>query len=182
MPDRPTSSFSRNMSAALRGYIRERAILQSDVARRIKRSEGYVSERLTGARAPDTDLIDAVALLAGVPSRSLHEELLRRAYSPTPDRAPDPDPDVAADVIVERARAGARKARPPTPPSSGWLSVAEMFGCTLVVTPRHRHGCPPRGAPSTTARGLELGLPAIPLGAARFAEGELDHEGDGGHQ
>lgn len=113
MPDRPTSSFSRSMSAALRGYIRERGISQSALAQSIERSEGFVSERLTGVRPPDTDMIDATAVLAGISTSRLYEELGRRACATEPD--PDP-PDATADAVVERARAAARKTRPPTPP------------------------------------------------------------------
>jgi transcriptional regulator with XRE-family HTH domain len=108
MPDRPTSSFSRNMSAALRGYIRERGISQSALAKRIERSEGFVSERLTGVRPPDTDMIDATAALAGISTARLYEELGRRAGTTEPDSDP---PDATADAIVERARRAAREAR-----------------------------------------------------------------------
>lgn len=95
------------MSAALRGYIRERGIIQSALAERLDRSEGFISERLTGARPPDTDIIDATAALAGISTSRLYEELGRRASTSEPDAPPPRGVDETADQIVERARAAA---------------------------------------------------------------------------
>ena len=105
MPDRP-SSFSRSISAALRGYIRERGISQSALAHSIERSEGFVSERLTGIRPPDTDMIDATAVLAGISTSRLYEELGRRVDTQEPDPTP---PGTTAERIVKKARAAANE-------------------------------------------------------------------------
>ena len=71
MSTRPTSEFSRVFSLCLRGFMEERHIESRDVARHLGRSAGYVSEHTSGTRAPDTDLLDAVADLAGIDRKSV---------------------------------------------------------------------------------------------------------------
>lgn len=75
------SDFSRALGAHLADVMRERGITQTQVADRLGRVQGYVSERLNGHRAPETDLIDAVAALAHLTPHALMLELLARGTS-----------------------------------------------------------------------------------------------------
>lgn len=78
MDERQTSEFSRVFSQHIRAFMGERGIDQADVGRRIDRTRSYVSEHTSGKRSLDTDIIDAVAELAGVETRDLVLEILRR--------------------------------------------------------------------------------------------------------
>lgn len=117
MPDRPdrptTSTFSKRFAAALRGYMRERDIRQSDLATSIHRSPGFVSAHLSGARPVDTDMLYAVADLAGIDARRLTDEVTRRMGDLPPE---PPPPSVTTDRIVRKARtqaSGGKSAKPP---------------------------------------------------------------------
>lgn len=76
--DRTPSRFSRAFAAALRGYIKQNDISQRAVAKASNYSTGYVSGRLNGHHAVDTDMVDAVAELTGVSPFDLHQILIRR--------------------------------------------------------------------------------------------------------
>lgn len=81
MTERPVSDFSRRFAAALRGYMKEHDVSQKDVAARVERSPGYVSEHISGKRAVDGDLIAAIADAARVAPEGLVEEVTRRMRS-----------------------------------------------------------------------------------------------------
>lgn len=78
MTERPVSDFSRRFAAALRGVMAERGINQKDVAARLNRSPGYVSEHMSGKRAVDGDIIAAVADAVGREAEELVEEVAQR--------------------------------------------------------------------------------------------------------
>lgn len=56
----------------------ERDIPHAAVARVLGTARSYVSEHTNGSRAPDTDLIDAVAALAGLTAHDLVQQVRER--------------------------------------------------------------------------------------------------------
>ena len=78
MSSREMSDFSRVFAAALRGVMSEHGVRQSDIAARIGYSEAYVSGRLSGKKAIDTDILDAVGQLADLDTVALMAEMTRR--------------------------------------------------------------------------------------------------------
>ena len=72
------SDYSRRFAVALTAVMAERGVSQSETARRIGRTQGYVSERVRGVRAPDTDVIAGVAQVAGVPASMIVRETLAK--------------------------------------------------------------------------------------------------------
>jgi transcriptional regulator with XRE-family HTH domain len=107
--DRPTSPFSQSLAAVLRGYMLERGITRPALMEHMHRSKGYVAEHLNGTRAPDTDLIFAVAELANVPAWDL-VDVIRRRISDYPPESPAQTAERLADrqitQAVEAAAAG----------------------------------------------------------------------------
>lgn len=117
--DRPISLFSQRLAAALRGYIRENGIRQSDVAERSGRSVGFVSARLTGHAPVDSDILDATAELAHVSTRQLVDELNRRAEERPRDGGGEQEsPEAAAARIAAEARRARDERRKPPPQGS----------------------------------------------------------------
>lgn len=78
MTDQPISDFSLRFSRALKGYMREANVKQDAIAAELGKSAGFVSEHVSGKKAPDTDLVDAVAKLSGIDTRTLVVEIARR--------------------------------------------------------------------------------------------------------
>jgi hypothetical protein len=72
----PTSDFTRRFSAALREVMSHRGVSGNAVAREIGRNQGFVSERTSGKRPCDTDIIAGVAAVAGVDPRTIVRETL----------------------------------------------------------------------------------------------------------
>jgi hypothetical protein len=111
--DRPTSPFSRTFASVLRGYMNERGITRPALMKHMHRSKGYVAEHLNGKRPPDTDMVDAVAEMAGVDSLDLLT-LIRARMSdnlpPRPGARPAEDRAAAAERIAAKAVAGAVEA------------------------------------------------------------------------
>ena len=103
MSERPVSAFSRAFAAHLRGVMAERNVNQQTVADLLGRSKGYVSEHTSGKRAVDSDLLDAVAEVAGIESRDLFAEIARRM-------AADPQPRAG---LAESYEAGRKSAAGP---------------------------------------------------------------------
>lgn len=91
----PITDFSREFSALLQGFMRERDITGKEVAEHLGRSAGFVSERTNGTRPPDTDILDAVADLARMQTRELVAELARRMLLPDAPRTPGRSADSA---------------------------------------------------------------------------------------
>jgi transcriptional regulator with XRE-family HTH domain len=90
MPQLPISDFTVQFSRHLRDYMRNKGITVDDVATRMGRSPTFVSEHTHGLRDPGTDLINAVARLAGTDPRSLVAEISLHMLAP---------PDVDADAV-----------------------------------------------------------------------------------
>jgi hypothetical protein len=75
------SSFSTAFADAYRGFMTEARVTGKQIAAKLDRNLGYVSERVNGKRALDTEDVDALAMLAGDgwTGRTLMIELARRA-------------------------------------------------------------------------------------------------------
>ena len=122
----PMSPFALAFAAEYRGFMRANGVSRSQIAARLERGEGYVSERINGKRALDTNDVDALAsLVAGWDGISLMLELTRRAEAQRPIRgelvegrfgvsgAVQDEPDMKQppkDVLPTAARRGRRKA------------------------------------------------------------------------
>jgi transcriptional regulator with XRE-family HTH domain len=78
----PVSEFSVRFSQHLRDYMREHGVTVEEVAARLGRSPTFVSEHTHGLRDPGTDLINAVARLAGTDPRSLVAEISLHMLAP----------------------------------------------------------------------------------------------------
>ncbi|TQK68270.1 helix-turn-helix transcriptional regulator [Nocardioides sp. SLBN-35] len=84
MTDSQISDFSRRFSAALQGVMRENKVRVVDVVEKLGKSKGFVSEHTNGTKAPNTDLLDAIAELMGIDTRDLVREIVRRIPDPAP--------------------------------------------------------------------------------------------------
>lgn len=75
------SPFSIAFAAAFRGFMAENNVTGKQIAAKLGRNTGYVSERINGKRALDTEDVDALAMLAGgnLDGGELLLELARRA-------------------------------------------------------------------------------------------------------
>lgn len=75
------TDFSLAFADAYRGFMREYRITGLELTEKLGRALGYVSERVNGKRALDTEDVDALAMLAGEgwTGRTLMIELARRA-------------------------------------------------------------------------------------------------------
>ena len=73
--------FSIAFAAAYRGFMAENNVTGKDIAGKLGRNTGYISERINGKRALDTEDVDALAILAGNGWDGAHLflELVRRA-------------------------------------------------------------------------------------------------------
>lgn len=83
------SEFSLAFADAYRGFMREYRITGLELTEKLGRALGYVSERVNGKRALDTEDVDALAMLAGEgwTGRTLMIELARRARVATEGHA-----------------------------------------------------------------------------------------------
>lgn len=77
------SPFTLAFADAYRGFMKEYRITGSALTQKLGRALGYVSERINGKRALDTEDVDALALLAGGgwTGKTLMIELARRAQA-----------------------------------------------------------------------------------------------------
>lgn len=75
------SDFSRAFAAAYRGFMAEHRVSGRQIADKLDRNIGYVSERVNAKRPLDTEDVDALAMLVGEAwsGRTLMIELARRA-------------------------------------------------------------------------------------------------------
>ena len=86
------SDFSRTFASHLNDIRLERGVTQTAIAKLLGKSQSVISEHVTGVRAPDTDLIDAIAYLSGLTSMELVtiiQDRMRALARPTPAAAPD---------------------------------------------------------------------------------------------
>ncbi|WP_248144912.1 hypothetical protein [Microbacterium aoyamense] len=108
----PMSDFAVAFSAEFRGFMKANKVTGAELATRLGRNEGYVSERSNGKRAVDTNDVDALAsLVSGWSGKDLMYELARRtrAALETPNNV------VAVDFTVpasgENAMAAHRRSK-----------------------------------------------------------------------
>jgi transcriptional regulator with XRE-family HTH domain len=104
--------FSVAFGSALKTVMDRRGVSQSAVARAIGKKAGasYVSERVNGKRAVDTDVIAGVAEVANVPVSTIVREVLAEmkrqqggeGATVTPIK-PKPAPDPVAPTVQTRA-------------------------------------------------------------------------------
>lgn len=74
----PTTPFSRAFAVALREVMAERSVTQTKVAQAIHRDQTFVSERTSGKRPCDTDIIAGVAEVAGTTPQAIVRDVLGR--------------------------------------------------------------------------------------------------------
>lgn len=70
--------FNRAMSEALKAFMLEHGVSQTQIAARLDRAQSYVSGRLNGAHDLSLDIINAVAVLAHITPDALWVELIAR--------------------------------------------------------------------------------------------------------
>lgn len=74
------SPFALAFAAEYRGFMKAAGVTGAQIAVKLGRNSGYVSERVNGKRALDTDDVDALAMLTpGWTGRTLMLELARRS-------------------------------------------------------------------------------------------------------
>lgn len=72
------NEMNRRVVAALLAFMADHGVSQADVARRLGRSESYVSGRLTGKLDLSLDIMNAVAELTHISGYALMAELTAR--------------------------------------------------------------------------------------------------------
>lgn len=108
---KPTTAFTRAFAAGLRTVMAARGASQQAVADAIGRNQGFVSERTSGKRACDTDIIAGVADVVGVEPRTIVREVLAAMESHRDELAEKR----AATRIPAVAQKAARKQPKPRP-------------------------------------------------------------------
>lgn len=95
--------FSQSFGAALAQVMERRGVTRAAVARAIGKKAGaaFVSERLRGLRAVDTDVIAGVALVAGVDVRTIVRETLALMPKPRTLDVGDDSLHVVRDVPAD---------------------------------------------------------------------------------
>lgn len=76
---RDISEFARGFAAEFKGFMKTHKVTNLQLAERLGRNDGYISERANGKRPLDADDVDALAsLVPGWTGRDLMIELSRR--------------------------------------------------------------------------------------------------------
>lgn len=121
---RPLSAFAIAFAAEYKGFMVANEISNLQIAKKLSRNDGYVSERANGKRPLDTEDVDALAMLVpGWTGKELMIELARRAKEttklapvtsirPNVGAATEDEPGAQQPPAKQRtaARKGARKA------------------------------------------------------------------------
>ena len=76
---KPISAFATAFANEYRLYMKAHKVRQVAIAKELGVTEAYVSERVNGKRALDTDDVDALAKLTGTTGKNLMIELARLA-------------------------------------------------------------------------------------------------------
>lgn len=119
----PVTPFSAAFAASLREVMTARSVTQTKVAQAINRDQTFVSERTSGKRPCDTDIIAGVAQVAGVDAKTIVREVLAKMrgditaaapVAPDPKQAPGANLPTLADKRKKRtypqpAKRAARK-------------------------------------------------------------------------
>lgn len=82
----PLSAFTTAFAAEYRGWAAAHAITQDALADALGRNRSYVSERMSGKRALDTEDVDALAALTATTGKELMIELARRVRVSTTEQ------------------------------------------------------------------------------------------------
>lgn len=78
------SSFAQAFAAEYKGFMSANGITNLQIAKKLGRNDGYVSERASGKRPLDTEDVDALAMLVdGWTGKDLMLELARRTRETT---------------------------------------------------------------------------------------------------
>lgn len=76
---RDISAFAQSFAAEFKGFMKANSVTNLQLAERLGRNDGYISERANGKRPIDADDVDALAsLVSGWTGRDLMIELSRR--------------------------------------------------------------------------------------------------------
>lgn len=78
------SPYSKAFGAALKQVMKDRGVTQAHAAEKAGVLQSYVSERLAGKRAVDTDVIYGVAVAARVSPRTIVQEVHRQIAEQAP--------------------------------------------------------------------------------------------------
>lgn len=76
---KPISAFATAFANEYKSYMKAHKVRQVAIANALQVTEAYVSERVNGKRALDTDDVDALAKLTGTTGKNLMIELARLA-------------------------------------------------------------------------------------------------------
>ena len=76
---KPISAFAIAFANEYKSYMKAHKVRQVAIANALQVTEAYVSERVNGKRALDTDDVDALAKLTGTTGKNLMIELARLA-------------------------------------------------------------------------------------------------------
>lgn len=76
---RDVADSSRRIARAAQEYMDDHGVTQTQVAKAIGRTQGYVSEHLNGRRAVEMDMLEAIATLSGLSLFGLLAELTQRS-------------------------------------------------------------------------------------------------------
>lgn len=109
----PVTPFSRAFAESLRAEMAIRKITQQAVMEETGRSRGFVSDQALGKRPVDTDVLTAVARLAGVSPRQLVEAVLARLSPPDELAARRRQPRTPPPPVKKAARKTTRPSVPP---------------------------------------------------------------------
>jgi transcriptional regulator with XRE-family HTH domain len=83
------------VAEAMQNFMRDHGITQEQIALRLERSQGYVSQRTNGREALTVDIIGAVAEAARLTPEALLFELSQRATRSLSGRTAPPAGDTA---------------------------------------------------------------------------------------
>lgn len=104
-----TSAFSRAFATHLRDFLDAEGVTQDDIRKGFvdaglpPRSQAYVSERLRGLRAVDTDFVSVAATLLGKTPRGLVSEVLDAISTSSPILEEGVDLPNVKQIRVKRA-------------------------------------------------------------------------------
>ncbi|MEV8338481.1 helix-turn-helix transcriptional regulator [Leucobacter sp. NPDC077196] len=77
---RAVGAFSKAVSLEVKGLMARHGITQTAFAAALDRNQGYISERVNGIKAFDTDELDIFAGLIGITGQDLLTTVSRRIY------------------------------------------------------------------------------------------------------
>ena len=101
---REMSAFALAFATEYKKYMKAHKVRQRQIAEYLGFTEAYVSERVNGKRAIDTNDVDALAALSGTTGRSLMiKETLRQPVSETASVASQLEKVIGKKIQVEKA-------------------------------------------------------------------------------